>query len=499
MPQHTREKSAAPQDMPGLYRQFAKSQDGTITVFALFMVFIMMIVCGIGVDMMRHEMERTRIQAVADRAVLAAADLDQTQDPEFVVRDYFEKSGMANFVSDVQVDQGVNHRTVTVDADTTVKTMFMRHSTPWKHAGEDDIGPDTLYVPARSTAEEKVNKVEISLVLDISGSMRHNDKMVNMRDAAGVFVDTVLTQANEDLISVNVVPYTAQVNAGKDIAELMDLGVDLEDPNSTHQYSYCVDFEDVEFGDTAIYANGFGSNEPYEHMQHFEASWAWHGWYNTNDTSILDRITNPSCPKQSYEEIQAYQQDPEVLKANIDQFQPRANTSIHLGMKWGVAMLDPAWRQFNAALTDIDPAFVNRPADYGTDDTLKTVVLMTDGINVTTRRITDQAYDSRQWRDIWSAMPLYSTIQNYNLNSNDFRYTKYTPQQADGLLESICDAAKQKKIIIWSIGFEVNDHGADVMRDCASSPSHFFRVEGVEITEAFSSIARQINQLRLTQ
>jgi len=37
------------------------------------------------------------------------------------------------------------------------------------------------------------------------------------------------------------------------------------------------------------------------------------------------------------------------------------------------------------------------------------------------------------------------------------------------------------------------------MENWASSPSHFCRVEGVEITEAFKSIARTINQLRLTQ
>ena len=69
----------------------------------------------------------------------------------------------------------------------------------------------------------------------------------------------------------------------------------------------------------------------------------------------------------------------------------------------------------------------------------------------------------------------------------------------DSLLNSICTAAKHQGVLIWSIGFEVTDHGAAVMRNCASSPSHFFRVEGVEISEAFKAIARQINQLRLTQ
>ena len=63
----------------------------------------------------------------------------------------------------------------------------------------------------------------------------------------------------------------------------------------------------------------------------------------------------------------------------------------------------------------------------------------------------------------------------------------------------ICTAAKDNGILIWSIGFEVTDHGAGVMENCASSPSHFFRVEGVEIADAFSTIAHTLNQLRLTQ
>jgi hypothetical protein len=53
--------------------------------------------------------------------------------------------------------------------------------------------------------------------------------------------------------------------------------------------------------------------------------------------------------------------------------------------------------------------------------------------------------------------------------------------------------------VIWTVGFEVTDTGDTVMRNCASSPAHFFDVNGVEITAAFQSIARQINQLKLTQ
>ena len=53
--------------------------------------------------------------------------------------------------------------------------------------------------------------------------------------------------------------------------------------------------------------------------------------------------------------------------------------------------------------------------------------------------------------------------------------------------------------MIWTIGFETTAHGKDVMRECASSQSHFFEVNGDQIILAFETIARYINQLRLTQ
>lgn len=68
-----RENRLTTGDLLALSRHFSKSEDGSITIFACFMILIMMTICGIGVDMMRHEMERTRLQAVSDRAVLAAA------------------------------------------------------------------------------------------------------------------------------------------------------------------------------------------------------------------------------------------------------------------------------------------------------------------------------------------------------------------------------------------------------------------------------------------
>ncbi len=139
--------------------RFARAEDGIMTIWVLVMIMLMVMVGGIQLDFMRHQMERSRLQAVSDRAVLAAADLDQTLAPKAVVADYFAKSGMSSFLSNVTVAEGLNFRTVTVDASKEMETPYLRK-----------FGIESLTVPARSVAEERVANVEISLVLDISGS-----------------------------------------------------------------------------------------------------------------------------------------------------------------------------------------------------------------------------------------------------------------------------------------------------------------------------------------
>jgi hypothetical protein len=69
----------------------------------------------------------------------------------------------------------------------------------------------------------------------------------------------------------------------------------------------------------------------------------------------------------------------------------------------------------------------------------------------------------------------------------------------DQRLSRICQAARDAGIVIYTVGFEVTDHSAGVLEDCASSVGHFFRVEGLEISDAFTAIARQVRQVRLIE
>ncbi len=457
-------------------RRFAREEDGIMTVWVLFMILMMVMVGGIQLDFMRHELERSRLQAVSDRAVLAAADLDQTLDPTTVVQDYFSKSGMADYVSSVIVDEGLSYRTVTVDAVKELDTPYLRK-----------FGINSMPVPAHSMAEERVPKVEISLVLDISGSMKNNSKLPIMKDAAKTFIDTVLRPETKDNISLSLVPYSEQVNVGPDIFDA--LWVDR-----FHNFSYCIDVPNGHFVQTQM-TPGF----PWDQTQHFQ----WN-LYSIESGYEQNTLHDTVCPRQLYEHVRPISQDAVTLKNQIDQLKPRAGTAIYMGMKWGTALLDPSFRQTTSELVSggvVESTFASRPAEYDDVETLKTIVLMTDGENSSSARISQAAYNSDSEVAHWSNWNFQYYLQNYvsSKKHHQYYYTRYSADEGDTLLSNICDAAKTEGIVIWTIGFEVEQHGADVMQSCASSPSHFFRVEDVELSEAFRAIARQINQLRLIQ
>jgi hypothetical protein len=101
------------------------------------------------------------------------------------------------------------------------------------------------------------------------------------------------------------------------------------------------------------------------------------------------------------------------------------------------------------------------------------------------------------WQQLWEVKTA-NWAEQYSALNNPLDST-VSPGTQDTNLYNSCEAAKDEKILIFTIGFEVEDEYLDVMRDCASTANHFFDVDGSEISEAFAAIASQINRLRLTQ
>ena len=164
-------------------------------------------------------------------------------------------------------------------------------------------------------------------------------------------------------------------------------------------------------------------------------------------------------------------------------------TGTQYGMKYGLALLDPANRDEVSHLIAnglVDARFEGRPIDWHDPETEKYIVLMTDG------QTTDQ-FRPNDPRD-----PINGEVELLQQAATSY-YNMSLQSKNKSNLQKQCDLARQRGVTVFTIAFETDDAAAAEMLACASSASHFFHVQGVEIYETFDTIARQINNLRLIQ
>lgn len=480
-------------------RQFKRDEDGSMIVFGLFLIVVMLIVGGMAVDFMRYEARRTLLQSTADRAALAGANLTNTENDEVeaVVLDYFAKAGLEGYLDGKPIIDNTDedYRSVEVNLEQTLDTFFLRLA-----------GVEEMDANASAIAIEGVGNVEISLVLDVSGSMgspTKNEageptsvtKIAALRTAATAFVDAVLADEYKDKITVSMVPYAQHVA----IPQALFDGMTTE---QRHDFSYCVDFADSDFLTTELKAS-----QTYQQAQHAQL----YGVVNSTFTNYLPDLTSPTCRIDTEAQISVLSNNRTTLGTQITGLQAGGSTSIFLGMKWGVALLDKSTRSLVAPFL---PAGISgRPVDYPTSTNRirsnKVIVLMTDGSNQPTKLLQDQFYDSESdiqyagtntFSNFWWTN-VRTDLHPYNLNDDtgEFHYTKYTPTDGDTLLKNICDAAKLEKIEIFTIAFEAEPAGEAAMLDCATDSAHYYNASGSELTAIFEQIADQVTDLRLTK
>ena len=85
---------------------------------------------------------------------------------------------------------------------------------------------------------------------------------------------------------------------------------------------------------------------------------------------------------------------------------------------------------------------------------------------------------------------------------NDYVYSEsITGSTKNSRMGDICTTLKGEGTFIYAIGFEIPAGGTaeNNLRGCASSLEHYYRAQGLNITDAFSSIAANVQNLRLTQ
>lgn len=345
--------------------RFVRDEDGHIIAFTVIMLTLMMMVAGIGVDIIHFETVRTKQQQTLDRATLAAASLTQELDAEDVVRDYFAKAGLSENLKLVQYERTFNGSTVRAEAETTIKPLFMNLMEPSESKN--------LVASGASQAEQRINNIEIMLVLDVSGSMA-GSKLTNLKSAANEFIDTVLDQDFENRVSIGIVPYNGQVNLPQYMQSMF---------NAEHDHGVtdvnCFDLPAATYSSLTL-----SRTNPMPVTAHADTFSTTAGGYITptdGNYAVVDP-GNRWCPPSKVNVIRAPTNNKTQLKSHISNLTAIGATSINAGMKWGMALLDPSANSLYTGMVAAGQTpsyFSNRPFAYRAEDTMKIIVLMTDG------------------------------------------------------------------------------------------------------------------------
>ena len=166
-----------------------------------------------------------------------------------------------------------------------------------------------------------------------------------------------------------------------------------------------------------------------------------------------------------------------TLKSLISSLSVTGSTAGQIGMAWGWYAVSP---NFNT-LWPGSPAGAYEP-----EDTLKAVIIMTDGEFNT-------LYNSGV---IAQNAGAGSGGTGDKINQNATNGSPFTQGAA------LCNAMKAQGVIVYTVGFQISAGGnaANLLANCATSPAHaHLPTSGSDLSEAFAAIGRDISKLRISR
>lgn len=397
-----------------VHTTFAADEKGDVAIMFALMFTVILLALGFGIDYSRVTHTTSKTLAAADAAALAGGQalLDGRMTDAQVraltlkfFKENMDQGGHYGTTSDVTVTVNRASGEVKVNADAKINMTVMRT------AGFEEID-----VPVTSSVISDQKDIELGMALDVTGSMS-GQKIADLRNAAKDLVDILLPDtAIPNRVRIGLAPYAAGVNAGAYAARVT---------GGPHSHN-CVQ----ERGGAQAFTDALPASGTY-----------------------LGAQASNICPAARIEPLTANKR---VLKANIDTYRANGSTAGHLGAAWASYLVSPEWNP-------IWPV-ASQPVAYNDPNTIKAIVLMTDG----------------------------------EFNTEYVRGNGNSAAQA----RRICTEAKDtdRNVVIYSIGFQSPAAAETLLKDCASSPHHYFAANnGTELRQAFVEIAQQLNKLRLTQ
>jgi Flp pilus assembly protein TadG len=336
-------------------RRFLEEEEGAITAMTLILFLVMIVAAGVTWDMMRSEADRVHLQSTLDRAVIAAAPLDEERDAREVVESYLRAAGIDPGDVRIQTFDEPHATRVSARATSSVDSMFLRI-----------LGEDLVEVSVESEAREEKWHLEVSVVLDTSGSMRSNGKHEALQEAAIEFAQKVLETAEEEDVrsTISMVVYQDSVNLGSEVGSWFPM-------TTEHTHSNCAVFAPADYETVGIVAGTV-----LQRVGHFDR--------HERGRNYDGIVRQSMCPEGDKDGILPWSRDITEIESYVNSLEPADGTAINLGVKWGAALLDPTMRPHAQRLVDdgrLPSTYAGMPMDYEGTDTRKVLVVMTDGKN----------------------------------------------------------------------------------------------------------------------
>jgi hypothetical protein len=226
--------------------------------------------------------------------------------------------------------------------------------------------------------------------------------------------------------------------------------------------------------DFSSYSNRYADDAGYSGSQYdYDARQRYAGKYNNLNVSGSSDGPDFNCRTQS---VTPLTNTRATVAAAITQMVATGNTVIPSGLAWGWRLISPA-EPFSQGVA------------YDDDDTIKAIVLLTDGQNMVSGGM------GTHNRSQYSA---YGFAQSGHLGSPNGSDAESV---LDAKTAALCTNIKAQEIRLYTITFQVSSSSIqDLMRACATDPEMYYNSpSNEELDSIFQDIAKGLADLRISK